>query len=67
MTKEAMSEAICNALGNAGYKQVKGGANHKAFNKEFIDAIASGVVAEIKANAKANITSGSSAGKYSIT
>lgn len=66
MTTEGMSSAICTALNNVGYKSVSGGQNHKAFNKEFIDAIAEGVVKEIQANAKAEVSGGSSSGSWSI-
>lgn len=66
MTKEAMSNAICNALKSVGYESVSGGKEHKAFNKDFIDALAEGIVKHIQAEAKANVTSGSSAGSWSI-
>lgn len=66
MTTTTMSESIKSALKAKGYEIVEPKSDLKMFSSEIIEAIAEGVVKEIQANAKANVTSGSSAGSWSI-
>lgn len=66
MTKDGMSSAICDALNSVGYESVSGGKSHKAFNKEFIDALAEGIVKHIQTEAKAMDTDAEHGGAWSI-
>lgn len=66
MTTKTMSENIKSALKAKGYEIVEPKSNLKMFSSEIIEAIAEGVVKEIQANAKAEVSSGSSAGSWSI-
>lgn len=66
MTTKTMSESIKSVLKAKGYEIVEPKSDLKMFSSEIIEAIAEGVVKEIQANAKANVTSGSSAGSWSI-
>lgn len=66
MTTKTMSENIKSALKAKGYEIVEPKSDLKMFSSEIIEAIAEGVVKEIQANAKANVSGGSSAGMWSI-
>lgn len=66
MTTKSMSENIKTALKAKGYQIVTPESNLKMFSSEIIEAIAEGVVNDIQANAKAEVSSGSSAGSWSI-
>lgn len=67
ITKQTMSESIKTALKTKGYEIVEPTSKLKMFGSEVIDAIAEGVVNELKANAEINVSSGSSAGTYKIS
>lgn len=66
MTTKTMSENIKSALKAKGYEIVEPKSDLKMFSSEIIEAIAEGVVKEIQANAKAEVSGGSSAGSWSI-
>lgn len=66
MTKSGMSNSICAALSSVGYKQVSSGSEHKLYNKEFIDALAEGIVKHIQAEAKAIDTDSEHGGNWDI-
>lgn len=67
ITKQTMSESIKTALKSKGYEIVEPASKIKMFGSEVIDAIAEGVVNELKANAEVNVSGGSSAGTYKIS
>lgn len=66
ITKKSMTNSITNSLQAKGYQIITPESNLKMFSSEIIEAIAEGVVNDIQANAKAEVSSGSSAGSWSI-
>lgn len=74
MNKELLNESIntklSSLLKSCGYELINVGEGKKCFPKELVsaisEAVSSEVVEHIQKNAKANVTSGSSAGSWSI-